>query len=110
MKIRKMESSDITSSSIVHRESFIRQKLSMEWITCLYNSFPRSMCYVAEIEEAIAGYIIWTQKSGFRNEVVLELEQIAVHPEYRNKGIARNLIQVSLSLVKGELSKMASSL
>lgn len=43
-------------------------------------------------------------KSGFRPEVVLELEQLAVSPESQKKGIGRALIMESLPLVKRQLA------
>ena len=110
MKIRRMEQGDVAGASIVHKESFSRQKMSSEWIKCVYSAFPRSMCFVVESEGEIIGYIIWTQKSGFRTEVVLELEQIAVLPSCRNRGVARNLIETSLVFVKEQLSEQESVL
>ena len=43
--------------------------------------------FVAESNGEIRGFIHWTQKSGFRQQVVLELEQIAVHPHFHGQGI-----------------------
>ena len=61
--------------------------------------------YVAEEGSAIVGYIHWTQKSGFRPETVLELEQIAVTPEQQGRGIGRRLIDESLPLMRERLSE-----
>lgn len=60
---------------------------------------------MAHADKEIVGYIQWMEKSGFRKEVVLELEQIAVSPEWRNQGVGSYLINSSLSLVKEELAK-----
>lgn len=61
--------------------------------------------YVAEHSTGIVGYIHWTQKSGFRPEAVLELEQIAVLPEMQGRGIGRRLIDESLPMIKDELHR-----
>jgi len=44
------------------------------------------------------------EKSGFRKEVVLEFEQIAVLPGSRIQGIGSCLINSSMTLVKEELA------
>ncbi len=59
--------------------------------------------YVAVDGPDIIGYIHWTQKSGFRPEVVLELEQIAVLPGAQGRGVGRDLIDGSLPMVREQL-------
>lgn len=56
-----------------------------------------------------SGYI-WNQKSGFRSEAVVELEQIAVLPSHHGKGIGSSLIEETLPLVKYQLTKQGSVL
>ena len=68
------------------------------------------LCYVQEHEGTIVGYIIWGQKSGFRPRVVLELEQIAIHPTVQGKGLGQKLIEQSLELVKSQLAKRDATL
>ncbi|MBI5589849.1 MAG: GNAT family N-acetyltransferase [Deltaproteobacteria bacterium] len=105
-----MQADDVSEASVVHRKSFSRQSSSREWIEANFNAFPKVIPYVAELDGQIAGYILWSQKSGFRPEVVLELEQIAVHPAFRNKGVGKALIEDSLPQVRGQLSLQGSSL
>jgi ribosomal protein S18 acetylase RimI-like enzyme len=52
----------------------------------------------------VIGYVLWTQKSGFRTEAVLELEQIAVSPEHQGRGVAEALIRRSLRAVADHLA------
>ena len=104
MKIRLMVQSDLVSAAEVHRLTFVRQKQSQQWLQCNLNAFPRFLCFVAEENNVIVGYIIWNQKSGFRAEAILELEQLAVSPDHRNKGIGRALITNSLPLLKVHLA------
>lgn len=110
MTIRIMNETDIDGAALVHCAAFPRQEKSREWLKCTANAFPRMMCYVIEMDDKIVGYIIWGQKSGFRTEVVLELEQIAIHPKNQGKGLGEELIRSSLSLVKSQLNKQGSKL
>ena len=98
-----MNSDDIKGVALVHSEAFPRQNLSLEWISTNYLAYPRIQYYVAESEDNIMGFISWTQKSGFRPEVVLELEQIAVSPRHQSNGIGRKLISDSLPLMENHL-------
>ena len=102
--IRKMVEDDISSVAEIHRQAFSRQRDSDKWITCNFRAAPRMQYFVAVHDYRIVGYIHWTQKSGFRPEVVLELEQIAVLPEVQGRGIGRILIVESLPLVKDQLN------
>jgi len=105
-----MEEKDLKDASRVHAEAFVRQKMSYEWLECTLNAFPRTLCYLSVIDDQIVGYIVWAQKSGFRPEVILELEQIAVLPEHHGQGIGKELIENSLALVKSHLSAQGSTL
>ena len=77
MQIRSMRVEDLLNVAKVHREAFPRQLHSEQWISCNFNAYPRIRFFVAEDEGTILGYVQWIEKSGFRKEVVLELEQIA---------------------------------
>ena len=66
--------------------------------------------YVAEVAGRLCGFVLWTEKSGFREEVVLELEQIAVDIEDQNRGIATALIVESLPKVVNELAARGARL
>jgi len=110
MNIREMTENDLGKSALVHEAVFTRQSSSIKWLECNINAFPRILCFVAEFKDEIVGYIIWSQKSGFRKEAVIELEQIAVLPDYQRKGIGSKLINNSIVNVKRELKKLNSIL
>ena len=114
MIICLMQERDLPAAALVHQSTFTRQGHSFEWLQCNLRAFPRYLIYVAKFDEQpeskIAGYIIWVQKSGFRPEAVLELEQLAVFPEYQGQGVAKTLILQSLPLVKQQLAKKNSVL
>lgn len=106
--IRKMVENDIVFVAEVHRQAFKRQRDSEKWIKCNFRANPRMLYFVAECNSEIVGYIHWTQKSGFRAEAVLELEQIAVLPSLHGLGIGRKLIEISLPMVR-ELLEMQNT-
>lgn len=110
MIIRFMDSADLKSAAQIHQLTFPRQRNSLEWLQCNLNATPRFLNFVVVVNHHIVGYIIWVQKSGFRSEAVIELEQLAVHPHFQGQGIARKLINESLLLVKKQLANNDSIL
>lgn len=104
MNIRPFTQDDLTVTAAVHQAAFVRQTMSNEWIDCNARAYPKSQLFVAEdTNNKVVGYIHWCQKSGFRPEVVLELEQLAVHPSSQGRGIGTKLIKESLLLVQKQL-------
>lgn len=110
MEIRKIKVEDLEDASKVHLQAFSRQRLSLEWLTCNFNAFPRFMMYVAILEGELVGFIIWSQKSGFRQEAIMDLEQIGVLPNMQGNGIGGKLINESLKLVRIQLNEQGSIL
>jgi ribosomal protein S18 acetylase RimI-like enzyme len=110
MHIRKMITDDINGVADIHRAVFVRQQMSREWIEANFRAFPRMQYFVAEESRVICGFIHWTQKSGFRPEVVIELEQIAVHPEYQKRGVGQKLIEKSLPLIRLQIAQRGARL
>lgn len=110
MKIRSMNIADLDEAANVHSLAFPRQTHSYEWLKCSLSASPRFLCFVVEEECSVIGYIVWMQKSGFRPEAVLELEQLAVLPNRQGKGVGKQLIENSLPLVKEQLAKQGSTL
>ena len=104
MIIRKFNCDDLEATAEIHKAAFLRQKMSTEWIECNSKAYPKSQIFVAETKnKEIVGYIHWCQKSGFRSEVVIELEQLAVHPNFQSNGIGTKLISESLPQVQEQL-------
>ena len=110
MIIRKMKHEDLENTSIIHQQVFTRQRASLQWLSCNFNAFPRFLIYVAEFEGELLGYIIWAQKSGFRPEAIVDLEQIAVMPKAQGKGLGGKLIRESLAMLREQLIKQNSVL
>lgn len=105
-----MRVEDLLNVAKVHREAFPRQLHSDQWISCNFNAYPRIRLFVAEDGGVLLGYVQWIEKSGFRKEVVLELEQIAVLPSNQKQGIGSSLISESLKLIKEELNQRNASI
>ena len=97
--VREMTEADIGAAAAIHQAVFNRQLDSAAWVTCNFKAYPRILYFVAELNGAVVGFIEWIQKSGFRKEVVLELEQLAVRPDAQGQGVGTALIQESLGQV-----------
>lgn len=110
IKIRRMDEADIPSAGHIHRIAFPRQTLSNEWIECAYRSFPMSQCFVAELDGRIVSFVIWTEKSGFRQEAFVELVQGAVDPSVRGNGICTKLVLESLHMVADKIAERGATL
>jgi ribosomal protein S18 acetylase RimI-like enzyme len=108
--IRPLRESDLATVAQIHARTFPRQRLSREWIECNWRASPRTQYFVAEEGQQVLGFIQWTQKSGFRDEVVLELEQIGVEPRHQGRGLGERLIRESLPQVVEQLSTRGARL
>ena len=109
-RVRPYIDSDLSAVTSVHSASFPRQLLSTDWISCNAAAYPRARYFVAEVEGEVIGYILWLEKSGFRKDVVLELEQIAVVQPHRRQGVAETLIRESLPTVAHSLEERGATI
>lgn len=110
INIRRMIEQDIDKAAQVHAAAFPRQTFSKEWVQCAFRAFPKSQFFVAELSGEIVGVAFWTEKSGFRKEAIVELEQIAVLPALHGKGIGTSLIQRSLPSVAAQIAERGARL
>jgi ribosomal protein S18 acetylase RimI-like enzyme len=109
-RIRPFAEPDLDALADIHAEAFTRQRHSREWITCNARAYPRMRLFVAELEGAVRGFVLWTEKSGFRDRVVLELEQIAVAAAYRRRGLGAALVRESLPQVATGLAARGAAI
>jgi len=113
IKIEKLYANGIISVAKIASENFSGMKnvnLAKKWITGNFKNQPRMQYFVVKHKGKILGYVLWSEKSGFRKEAVMELEQIAVSQEFRERGIGLQLIKDSLEKIKEYLKKRGSSL
>lgn len=108
--IRRMTEQDIEAAAQVHAAAFPRQTFSKEWVECGFRAFPKIQFFVVEHQAEIVGVAFWTEKSGFRKEAIVELEQIAVSPSLQGQGIGTALIQQSLPAVAGKIAERGACL
>lgn len=109
MDVRRVEEDEIRSVADVHGAAFDRHEKSEEWIRCNFDAYPRIQLFAAEEDGRIEGFVMWTQRSGFRENSVLELEQIAVLPDHQGEGIGTHLIEESLTVVEDWLADRDST-
>jgi len=100
MNIRLATEHDIDSIAQVYLRCFPNERSHLLWIKSSFKSFPRSVYYVIERQGTIAGYILWCVKNGFREATIVELEQVAVDPQYSGAGLGRRLITDSFEKFK----------
>lgn len=110
LRIRLYSESDLDVIADIHALAFARQQHSKEWLACNARAHPRMRLYVAELEGEVLGFILWTEKSGFREGAVLELEQIAVAAAYRKRGIGEALVVQSLPDVAKQLAARSATI
>ena len=100
MTIRLATEHDVDPISQIYLSCFPDERNHLLWVTSSFNSFPRGVYYVVEQQGIVAGYILWCVKNGFRDATIIELEQVAVDPEYSGTGLGRRLIVDSFQRFK----------
>ena len=108
--IRQANQSDIKYISAVYSVCFPNEINHDMWINSCFNSFPKSVYYVYEECNKIQGYILWSVKNGFRINVIIELDQLGVHPDYSGQGIGRKLITHSFEMFKSHITELGLDL
>ena len=100
MKIRKAKSKDAKGISNVLVQSYNIKDLK-ESISVFNNETKKNHNYiVAEDKGKIIGIVTWLMH-GLPKHQLCELDRIAVLPEYRGKGVARQLF---IALIKGKFN------
>ena len=111
--IRRAQRRDIPAIAKLGSEAFsgLRPRSAgMKWVIANWRARPRMGYWVAVEGERLLGYILWIEKGGFRRLAVFELEQIAVLPSSRRKGIGASLITSSLKDIQAVLKSRHASL
>lgn len=91
MRIRKCKREDLEDVYEIERLSF-----PYPYPKIIFYDYINKLFFVAEENEKIVGYVIADVD---RNLIV----SIAVHPEYRNKGYGKKLMDYVLKLMKGKI-------
>lgn len=100
--IRPLEVPDLEHVTRINQQSFNgmrnRPRTAHWWFSDAFCSH-RAQGYIAETDHPV-GYVLYLERGGFRMPAVFELEQLAVAPEARGNGIAKELLETSLMLLK----------
>lgn len=64
-----MEAKNLIYVARVHAETFPRQTLSREWISCNFNAFPRIRYYLAEINRELLAIFNGLRKVDFAKKL-----------------------------------------
>ncbi len=110
VQIRRMVETDIQTVADLHALVFPRQTFSQDWIACTFRSFPMSQMFVAEQAGKIVGFVMWTEKSGFRQQAFVELVQGGTDPEHQGEGICTKLVRTSLRMVADKIAERGAVL
>jgi len=111
--ISQLKVDEIDKMVPIYLDAFSGMKspaLVKQWMYCNLNAFPQKACFGAWYDSLLLGYVVWSEKGGFRDEAIWELEQVAVLGQYRRQGIGTRLIHDSLAWIQDDLMKRGGSL
>ncbi|MFT7559621.1 MAG: GNAT superfamily N-acetyltransferase [Flavobacteriales bacterium] len=106
MDIRRSQPCDINGITTVYELCFPNEESHGSWVEASMNSYPRGIYYVIESNDDVVGYVLWCVKNGFRSSTIIELEQVAIAPDFHGKGYGRALIEKSFGLFKGHVLEL----
>jgi ribosomal protein S18 acetylase RimI-like enzyme len=104
--VRRAQEDDLDGIAKIGAEAFggLRPvERGRAWVSACWRGAPRLQYWVIEGRPGLLGYVLWVEKGGFRDEAVVELEQIAVSASARGRGIGSQLVLQSLEGVEAEL-------
>ncbi len=113
ISVRRMRDSDTNQVTDIYLKCFKGMSKPSDvrkWIKLRHNSYPVGQFFVGILGKKIVGYILWIELGGFRKEAVIELDQIAVAPEYQGRGFGKTIIKESLKNILSYLKKRGSAL
>lgn len=104
IEVRKLDVAEVDTLVSIYSECFPKEIDHKEWLQANIQAFPRMIYYIALFNHKPVGYALWSVKSGFRPSSIVELEQLAVLPDFAGKGFGRELLQESFGQFKAHLN------
>ncbi|MFZ1023395.1 MAG: GNAT family N-acetyltransferase [Thermoplasmata archaeon] len=107
-QVRRARQGDLEAIARIGSASFSGLRPSargLRWIRNNWAGRPRMRYWIARRGGKLVAYILWIEKGGFRLDAVVELEQIAVDPGLRGKGIGSVLVRRSLRQLHEEIGR-----
>ena len=109
MKIRKATKKDVQGIALVLKESYNIDSIEEGKATFL-SEFMKGINYiVAEEQGKIIGITTWVMHGLYKHGLI-ELDRIAVLPEYRGKGISKKIYQALIDDAKKEYEREGKKL
>ncbi|KAL0265597.1 UNVERIFIED_CONTAM: hypothetical protein PYX00_011310 [Menopon gallinae] len=105
MKVRKMELLDIEPVKKVNEEN-LPENYTYDFYR-YYLLFYPGMCYVAEDDTGVAGYVL-SKLSSVDGVVTVHITSICVSREHRKRGVGTALMQSVISCIRDRYSEDAS--
>jgi len=107
--IRHATSRDLKAIAAINRTSFSGNKpkgTAERWVKSHFEQGAQYH-YVVDVKNGVVrAFIGWELKGGFARETpALELEQLAVHEDFRGKGIGQKIVEASFKKMKTWLTK-----
>ena len=87
--IRKANLNDLTSLYGIERNVFFNDPFSMTKESIRYHIL-RNRLYILEIDNIIAGYILWLERKKY-----FRLYSLAISNDFQNRGLAKKLLEYS---------------
>lgn len=113
IEVRPAQEADLEGIAAVGSEAFSGLRpvsVGRQWVEACWRAAPRMRYWIAESAGEVVGYILWLEKGGFRQDAVLELEQVAVRSTRRGQGIGEALIRASLEELRRGLRSRGAHL
>jgi ribosomal protein S18 acetylase RimI-like enzyme len=106
LRVRLAREDDLSEIARIGAASFsgLRPREAADrWVRSSWAAAPRMRYWVADQEGRVVAYILWMEKGGFRQDAVVELEQVAVDPGRRSQGIGGRLVRESFEGLRAEI-------